>query len=562
MPRLLPISGYGHTSGDLCAGFALRQLQQRVRRNGADFDLNVDAVEQGAGDTPLIPRHLVGRTAAGPGGMPQIAAGTGIHRRDELKPRRKLGLPRRAGNMNTPGLQWFAQALQHGAVKFGEFVEEKNILRGQTDFAGPDGSRAAAHQRHRRRGVVRAAHKTAPPLRRIEASHQTEHRRALQRLRAGQGRQQAGKTLRQHGLAAARRPHHQHMMSPGCGDFQRAFRRAVAAHFGHVGRVGRCNLNLGRCDRLRGAVLFEQVGHHLLQITRTKNSRGLRQSRLFSTGLRQNQPRLSRLVVPLRPKRTCHGQRSPRRAQRPGERQLSCESMPLQTLRRDEPLRCQQPDGNGQIEAAGLLGQIGRCQVDDDALVRRKTQPAIDERAAHAVACLAHLGLGQPDDGEAGQAGRKMHLHRDRRRLHAQQRPAGDLRQRHGRGSAPGVFGRRGRALRPVVQPGLQFAHLSFEGIDLLARGQQHALGGVELVARHQVEPPRGGMRQCAQIALRIVQRRLFDQAADLVEKRGIALAKAVVHGKTPEMTPGAHCDRFPPPGMRQAIAFLRLAKD
>ena len=48
----------------------------------------------------------------------------------------------------------------------------------------------------------------------------------------------------------------------------------------------------------------------------------------------------------------------------------------------------------------------------------------LSDGGAHAVARFLHLGVGQPDDGEARQAVREMDLDGDERRIQAGERPA------------------------------------------------------------------------------------------------------------------------------------------
>jgi hypothetical protein len=52
----------------------------------------------------------------------EIAAGAGVHRRDQLEARRKIGLSRRPRNGDVAGFQRFAQHFQHLARKFGQLV--------------------------------------------------------------------------------------------------------------------------------------------------------------------------------------------------------------------------------------------------------------------------------------------------------------------------------------------------------------------------------------------------------------------------------------------------------
>ena len=91
----------------------------------------------------------------------------------------------------------------------------------------------------------------------------------------------------------------------------------------------------------------------------------------------------------------------------------------------------QDADGDGQVETAGFLGQVGRRQVDRDALVVREAEAAVLQRGAHAFTRLLDLGVGQPHQREAGQAVGQLHFHVHRQRGHAVQRAAHDNRQAH-----------------------------------------------------------------------------------------------------------------------------------
>src|SRR5690606_1641012 len=95
------------------------------------------AVEQRAAELALVARDLLGRVAAGPAGMAEVAAGTGVHRRDQLEARRELALHGGARNPDVAGFQWLAQGLQCAAGELGELVEEQHARVRQRDFAGP-----------------------------------------------------------------------------------------------------------------------------------------------------------------------------------------------------------------------------------------------------------------------------------------------------------------------------------------------------------------------------------------------------------------------------------------
>ena len=83
----------------------------------------------------------------------------------------------------------------------------------------------------------------------------------------------------------------------------------------------------------------------------------------------------------------------------------------------------QNAQGHRQVEAARIFRQIGRCQVDGDALVIGELETRVLNGAAHPLARLLHLDIGQADQREAGQPIGQMHLDRDGRGFQAQQGP-------------------------------------------------------------------------------------------------------------------------------------------
>ena len=87
---------------------------------------------------------------------------------------------------------------------------------------------------------------------------------------------------------------------------------------------------------------------------------------------------------------------------------------------------------NGQIEAPGILGKVGRCQVHGDALVVRELQPGVLQGRAHPLARFLDLHIGQAHQREAGQAVGQVHLDRDRGGLKSKQGAALHQRKAHG----------------------------------------------------------------------------------------------------------------------------------
>ena len=115
------------------AGGIGKRHRQRHARHVAD---DVDAIQQRAGDAAAVARNRVGRAMAAAIAVAGVAAGAGVHRRDQLEARRELRLVRGARNHDAAGLHGFAQYFQHAAVEFGQLVEEQHTVVRQRNFAG------------------------------------------------------------------------------------------------------------------------------------------------------------------------------------------------------------------------------------------------------------------------------------------------------------------------------------------------------------------------------------------------------------------------------------------
>jgi hypothetical protein len=89
------------------------------------------------------------------------------------------------------------------------------------------------------------------------------------------------------------------------------------------------------------------------------------------------------------------------------------------------------PSAIGRSKRPDSFRQVGRREVDRDALVGRELQPAVLQRRAHPLAGFLDFGVGQADRREAGQAVGQVHLDRDLGGLQGVQRPAADDGKRH-----------------------------------------------------------------------------------------------------------------------------------
>jgi hypothetical protein len=108
--------------------------------------LQVDAIEQWAGNTSAIASHDIGRAGAQPAWITGVAAWTRIHRCQKLESRWELGLSRGTRNDDVTGFQRLPQYIEDAAIEFRQFVKEQYAVVSQRDFAGSR-SRSSADQR-------------------------------------------------------------------------------------------------------------------------------------------------------------------------------------------------------------------------------------------------------------------------------------------------------------------------------------------------------------------------------------------------------------------------------
>jgi hypothetical protein len=96
-------------SADGVAGFAGRCVGTQFGWwQSRDFEVQVDAFEQRAGDLAAVAQDRVGVAAAAAGGIAGPAAGAGVHRGDELEAGGEFALSRGARDRDDAGLQRFA----------------------------------------------------------------------------------------------------------------------------------------------------------------------------------------------------------------------------------------------------------------------------------------------------------------------------------------------------------------------------------------------------------------------------------------------------------------------
>ena len=212
-PLGLTGAGFEHLGAEFGGGWAGGHLGELGERDGGDLDVQVDAVEQGAGDATEVLLDLGRRAGAGAAGIRPVSAGTGIHGGDEDE----VGGESRAAEGPADGhlafLERLAQDLERLAIELGHLVEEEDALVGQADLARL-GRAAAADQAGVADGVVRGAERPHghQRLAGLQEAHHAVDARGLQALGGGQWGQDRRQALGQQGLAGSGRTDHQEVM--------------------------------------------------------------------------------------------------------------------------------------------------------------------------------------------------------------------------------------------------------------------------------------------------------------------------------------------------------------
>lgn len=132
----LALAGLGHGFRGACtvlaAGLGV------VQRGGfaGDGEVQVDAVEQRAGELGAVALDLLRGATAWVGDVAQVAAGAGVHGGDQLETRREAHPVVGPGDDDLAAFQGLAQDLENLPVELRQLVEKQHALMGQGDFSG------------------------------------------------------------------------------------------------------------------------------------------------------------------------------------------------------------------------------------------------------------------------------------------------------------------------------------------------------------------------------------------------------------------------------------------
>jgi len=262
-----------------------------------------------------------------------------------------------------------------------------------------------------------------------EIARQRAHHRGFQRLLRFQGRQDAGQARRQHRLARAGRADHQEVVAARRRHFEHALGALLALDLGKVG-IARAILGDQRLRRAE-LLLAAQVVDQGEQRRRGDDRRpltsigGICGVEAAPRGLAAAY-RGADHAAPCRAGGDCRRQHAGNAAERAVERQLAQHDVARDGFARHHAHGREKAEGDRQVVVAALLGEVGRREVDGDAL-RRQGKAEGAESSAHALAAFAHRLVCQADHDEGKLARRHQHLHVDRQHVDALESHAAHL---------------------------------------------------------------------------------------------------------------------------------------
>ena len=91
--------------------------------------MHVDAVEQRAGEAISVALYLVrAAVATVSDSIPQVTAGAGVHRSNQLEMCGKLCLVAGAGDGDFTALQGLPKYFEHAAIELRQFIQEQDAV--------------------------------------------------------------------------------------------------------------------------------------------------------------------------------------------------------------------------------------------------------------------------------------------------------------------------------------------------------------------------------------------------------------------------------------------------
>ena len=350
--------------------------------------MKVYAIQQGAGKTGPVAGNGLRRTGAGMAGVGTVAAGAGIHGRDQHEVRRIGDGIGRTGDGHRALLQRLTQDFERLPLELGKLVQKQHAMMGKAHLPGMR-RHTAADDGHAGIAVMGRAerplrHKSMP----VEQARYAVDLGDFQSLFKTEGRKNAGHTLGQHGLAASGRPDEQKVVRPGSRYLHSPLGALLPLHVGKVQREARERL---RGVRLAGGKLGlpHKEGHGLAQSLRGKHGKPFHHGGL--PGILGGRDEPAGLLASGKERK---GEHTGNRLQPAVQRKFGRREPAVQHIRRNDAGCRQQAEGQRQIVGRAFLAAVGRGKVHCDA-GSRKLEAGILQGLEHTLPGFAHRAFGK-----------------------------------------------------------------------------------------------------------------------------------------------------------------------
>src|SRR5581483_8357611 len=343
-----------------------------------DFDMNVNSIEQRAGNFRYVSLNLRGCAMAFAGWIAEEATGTGIHRRGQHEPGGESNRKRGAGDRYSAFLERLAQDLQDIPLKLRQLVQEQNAVMPQGDFAGP-GHCSTADQSGIADGVVwRPERPSADQAARIlQHSRYAMDSRRLDGFIKGHGWQDGGNSFGQHRFAGARRSQEDDVVAAGASHFESSLGALLTTDVTQIQWILR---GLGQqcarieVDRLEGFRCVNEI-NGLRKGTDCVDLDPFDDGGFAGIGFRHHDTSDA-----LFPGTDCGGERTSHRPHAAVERQFAEEELTIQRLAEKRALASQNAERHWQIKPGTFLANIGGREIDRDALWVGEFKAAVFQR--------------------------------------------------------------------------------------------------------------------------------------------------------------------------------------
>ena len=167
-------------------------------------------------------------------GVALEAARAGVRGRDEREPRRKLDRAHGPRDDHATVFERLPESLDRIATELGQLIEEQDPVVRQRALTGPQIRASPAQQSSQRDGVMRRTERASSCEPAAEQTRDRMQLRDFERLLARQSGQDRCEAPREHGLPRSRWSDHEHVVTAGRGDLERATGLGLRSDIGEV----------------------------------------------------------------------------------------------------------------------------------------------------------------------------------------------------------------------------------------------------------------------------------------------------------------------------------------